>query len=145
MNATTPHPSFCWARLLLVAAVVFGLTACRHPPIVSPPDLQLDQGRKWVIPPTMMVYLRDLERDVHDFEAALVQDHPALAAAIQNHLVLLVTHCTLTGPGHDELHQWLLPFLDVSRGYVNATTRPAQEEHYREIQRALKVFHQYFE
>jgi len=128
-----------------MAALAFGLTACRHPQTASHADLELDQGRKWVIPPTMMVHLRHLEHGVHDFEAAPVQDHPALATAIQDHLVLLVTHCTMTGPGHDELHKWLLPFLDVSRGYVNALTRSAQEEHYREIQRALKVFHQYFE
>lgn len=144
--------------VLLISTLALSLTACRQPS--AHPDaeahepsssagqaaaLQLDQGRKWAVPPPMMAYIRNLEKAVRDLESAPTKDHAALAAAIREQLAGLVTHCTLEGKAHDELHKWLMPFLALSEDYFKATDPRAQEKQFREVQRSLVVFDHYFE
>lgn len=142
-RAVNGWPFIC-AKLLVLAALALGLVACQHRP-AGGAALELNDGRKWVVPPGMMVHIRNIETDIHNFEAAPAKDHATLASAIQQHLGRLVTNCTMEGKAHDELHKWLMPFLGSSQAYVDATALRVQEEKCRELQRALVVFNRYFE
>jgi len=141
--------------LLLILGLALGPIGCStsnrsgagpdHPPGATHPELELNQGRKWVVVAPMMVHLRNLEKAVQDFAGTSGADHAALAAEIQENLGRLVTNCTMEGKAHDELHKWLMPFLGLSADYAKATEPQAQKEKLEEIKQALVVFNAYFE
>lgn len=109
-------------------------------------SLELNNGRKWVIVPTMMVHLRALEQAVRDSEQQRPgPDHAALAAEIQEHLGRLVTNCTMEGKAHDELHKWLMPLLGISAEYAQAADPQVQEAKRQQIKESFVVFNAYFE
>ncbi len=106
--------------------------------------LELDHGKKWVMPPAMKARMTDIQTAVRALAAAPQPDHAALAEKIQHELGELAANCTMTGQAHDELHRWLMPFLGLSAEYVAAKDPAVQAEKYREIQRSLEVFNRYF-
>ena len=144
-------------RLLMVSGLALGVAGCSTPkhadtgPAHSPPvpahysALELNQGKKWAVPAPMMVYLRNLEQAVQKFDASQTHDHAALAKEIEADLGGLVTHCTMEGKAHDELHKWLMPFLGFSAEYSKATDPQVQQQKLQEIQQALLVLNRYFE
>jgi hypothetical protein len=116
-----------------------------HSPHTNLAALKLNDGQKWVVAEPMMVHLRNLEREVQDFERTPGGDDAVLAREVQDNLGRLVTNCTMEGKAHDELHKWLMPFLALSAEYSKATDPPVQQQKRREIQESLQVFHLYFE
>lgn len=94
-----------------------------------------------------MVHLRNIESDVKQFQAenTTSQDHTTLATAIQENLGRLVTNCTMEGPAHDALHEWLLPFIAVSTDYSTASELGDQQKKFQEIEQALVAFNTHFE
>jgi hypothetical protein len=149
MNAKAP---------IAILALALGLSACRQPsPLPDPeaharaphdahgPPLELNHGKKWIVPSPMMEQVRTIEKAVRDLDAAPTKNHAALAAAIREHLGQLVTKCTMEGKAHEELHKWLMPFLGLSEAYFKATDPSVQEKKFREVQQSLAVFNEYFE
>jgi hypothetical protein len=107
--------------------------------------LELNEGKKWVVAKPMMAHLRNLEKEVQDFEKTPGADDAVLAKQIEENLGRLVTNCTMEGKAHDELHKWLMPFLGMSAEYSKATNPVVQREKRQEIKEALQVFNLYFE
>jgi hypothetical protein len=107
--------------------------------------LELNDGKKWVVPKPMMVHIRNLEKAVQDFERTPKRDDSVLAKEIQENLGRLVTNCTMKGKAHDELHQWLMPFLALTTDYSNATDSQMRQQKLGEIKQALLAFNRYFE
>lgn len=107
--------------------------------------LELNDGKKWVVDKPMMAHLRNLEQAVVEFDRTPGKNHALLASEIQEHLGRLVTHCTMEGKAHDELHKWLMPFLGLSADYSKAAELQVQRQKLQEIRHALRVFNEYFE
>ncbi len=107
--------------------------------------LSLNEGKKWVLAKPMMVHIRNLEKEVQDFESTPGGDETVLARHIQENLGRFVTNCTMEGKAHEELHKWLMPLLGVSAEYAKATDPRVQQQKRQEIQESLEVFHSYFE
>ena len=59
----------------------------------------------------------------------------------KENLDLLTSNCTMKGQAHDELHKWLLPYLDL----VTDFSKDKSAEQFAEIQNAFTTFNQYFE
>ncbi len=141
--------------MLMVLALGLAPTACStstrasgggvHSAKANYTALELDQGKKWVVTRPMMAHMRNLEKQIQDFEAAPGRDHAVLANEIQENLGRFVTNCTMEGKAHDELHKWLMPFLGLSAEYAKATDPLVQQAKLREIKESLQVFHSYFE
>ncbi len=140
---------------LLTVGLAIGLVACTtakpsSPSASSQPpaplaNLELNNGKKWVMPGPMMAHMRTVEKAVGEFSAAPQADHALLASEIQQNLGRLVTGCTMEGKAHDELHKWLMPFLGLSADYSKASDPRIQQQKLREMQQALLVFNEYFE
>ena len=141
-------------HVLILLALVLGPIACStsnresagrvHSKHANYDALELNQGKKWVVAEPMMVHIRNLEKQVQDFERTPGGDDAVLAREIQENLGRLVTNCTMEGKAHDELHKWLMPFLGVSAEYAKATDPRVQQEKLQEIKESLQVFHSYF-
>jgi len=103
-------------------------------------SLQLNHGQKWKVDPKMMVYLRKMEKEVQSFRQNNNTDYALLAKNLQANIELLTTQCSMKGAAHDELHKWLVPFIEV----VNVFSKEESETQMIQIEKSFLVFHQYF-
>lgn len=103
--------------------------------------IQLNEGKKWKVDENMMAHIRTMEKDVASFDNSKPENYPILADNLKKNLDLLTSNCTMKGQAHDELHKWLLPFLDLADNF----SKDKSSEQFVEIQNSFKTFNQYFE
>ncbi|MCC7302107.1 MAG: hypothetical protein IT233_05650 [Bacteroidia bacterium] len=106
--------------------------------------LALNQGEKWVVDSLMLIHLRNMEKELSAFSPAGLSDYTGLAARLQSHTDLLTSNCTMEGPAHDELHKWLLPYMELVEKLGTAADQKEAETTVKEIQASFKIFNQYF-
>lgn len=103
--------------------------------------IQLNEGKKWKVDEKMMAHIRTMEKDIASFDNLKPENYPILAADLKKNLDLLTSNCTMKGQAHDELHKWLLPFIDLADNF----SKDKSAEQFAEIQNSFKTFNQYFE
>ncbi len=108
-------------------------------------EIVLNNGAKWKVVEEMLVYIRNMETAVADFEKNTEKDYPALAQTIDENIRTLTSNCTMGGQAHDELHKWLVPFIGLSEEFDVATELAEQERIYQEFKTSFEVFNTYFE
>lgn len=102
----------------------------------------LNNGEKWKVVESMVVYIRNMEKAVNEFEG---DDYAALVKTIDENIESLTSNCTMEGQAHDELHKWLVPFIDLSEQFDEAETSENRREIYQEFKNAFVEFNTYFE
>lgn len=107
-------------------------------------SIELDDGKKWIVVDEMMGHIRNMESDVALFESQEEKDYHALSVKLENNIDLLTSNCTMTGQAHDELHKWLLPYIDMVDELSNAKNDEAAASIYHKIQVSFKSFNTYF-
>ncbi|MCC7331412.1 MAG: hypothetical protein IT232_02285 [Flavobacteriales bacterium] len=105
----------------------------------------LDNGKKWKVVESMLVFIRNMESAVNEFESTAYKDYPALAKVIDKNIEDLTSNCTMTDQAHDELHKWLVPFIELSEDFDKAKEVSEQERIYKEFKARFKTFNTYFE
>ena len=108
----------------------------------------LDSGKKWVVVPEMMKYIRSIESGVTEFskkENPEFNAYKNLAQLIDKNLGSLTSNCTMTGKAHDELHKWLVPFLDLSKEFSKSTNQEEAKKSLQKIKESFNEFNTYFE
>lgn len=109
-------------------------------------SIELDNGHKWKVDAPMMEYIRIMEKEVHTSNLTAQKDYPALAKILETQVDNLTSNCTMTGKSHDELHKWLLPFIDMVKAFDEVSGNPAEaEKHLKEIDASFDMFNLYFE
>lgn len=86
-----------------------------------------------------------MEKAVNEFNGKESADYIALAKVIDENIESLTSNCTMTGQAHDELHKWLVPFIELSEQFDAATEQTEQEKIYQEIKNAFVEYNTYFE
>lgn len=108
----------------------------------------LDNGKKWVVVPEMMAFIKNIENGVNEFskkDKSTFEEYQTLSKLIAKNLEDLTANCTMTGQAHDELHKWLVPFLDLSAEFSETTNVEEADKTYHKIEEAFKEFVVYFE
>lgn len=108
----------------------------------------LNNGKKWVVVPEMMAFIKNIENEVVDFsknENPTFENYQTLSATIEKNLEELTSNCTMTGQAHDELHKWLVPFLDLSAEFAEVKNEQEAKEVYNSIKESFNEFNNYFE
>ncbi len=105
----------------------------------------LNQGKKWVVVPEMMHIIRSMESDINSFSGSSLEEHGALGTKLQDNLNTLTSNCTMKGQGHDELHKWLLPFLDSVKEYTKSKNTAEATRSYAQIKTSYNTVNRYFE
>ena len=108
----------------------------------------LDNGSKWVVVPEMMAFIKNIENDVVEFsnkDTPSFEEYQTLSQLIEKNLEDLTSNCTMTGKAHDELHKWLLPFLDLSTEFSKCSTQQEALESYSKIKESVNQINIYFE
>ena len=97
------------------------------------------------VPPTMMNHLRNLENDLTKFENTATADHADLAKRIEKNLNLVISSCTMEGEDHEVLHDWLMPFLKLTKEHAKSTAPAVQTKKVDEMRVGITTFHERFE
>lgn len=106
--------------------------------------IELNSGEKWKVKDEMMVYIRTMEKEVNTFATSNKKEYKTLAQNLQKNIELLTSSCTMTGKAHDELHKWLLPYIDLANHFSQAKTEMEEIKLFENIHASFITFNQFF-
>ena len=109
--------------------------------------IELNNGSKWKVVPEMMAHIRNMELDINRFVEAKhteLKDFRQLGASLQKNSDLLTSNCTMDGKAHDELHKWLLPYIDMVDKLNKSKNNDEALHTFEEIKASNKLFNIYF-
>ncbi len=111
-------------------------------------SIKLNKGAKWTVIKEMMVFIRNMESDVKSFSEIGhndLKDFHQLAENLQKNINLLTSNCTMSGEAHDELHKWLIPYMQVVSELGESENLENAQQIVSTIETSFKVFNTYFE
>lgn len=111
-------------------------------------SIELNNGLKWKVEVEMLKYIRNMESDVELFSEVNnknLNDYITLGAGLQKNIDLLTSNCTMEGKAHDELHKWLLPYIDMVDKLNKSKNDNDTQATFKEIENSFAVFNKYFE
>lgn len=106
--------------------------------------IELVNNEKWKVNEEMMIHIKNMESDVKSVSTENADSLDWLGQKLDEHIGLLTSNCTMTGKAHDELHKWLLPFIDLVEELNDAATNEEQRDCYEKISASLEEFNVYF-
>ena len=104
-------------------------------------EIVLNNGEKWKVDDNMMEHIRNMEKDVTAFAGNSDKNYAQLVTNLKTNLDLLTSNCTMKGQAHDELHKWLVPYMEL----VDNLEKEASEAQFKAIQNSYTTFNQYFQ
>ena len=103
--------------------------------------IQLNNGEKWKVDDNMMLHIRNMEKDIIHFDQEKSTNYSLLANKLKTNIDILTSNCTMKGQAHDELHKWLVPYIEL----VDSFSKEKSANQFTEIQNSFKTFNQYFQ
>ena len=107
--------------------------------------IELNNGEKWKVDANMITHIRNMENDINSFANVKQKDFNSIAEKLQSNIDLLTAHCTMKGKAHDELHKWLLPYIDLAKELSEAKDETEASKRFENIQTSFTTFNQYFQ
>lgn len=107
--------------------------------------IELNNGEKWQVDANMITHIRNMENDVVSFTQVEQKDYKSLSEKLQSNIDLLTSNCSMKGKAHDELHKWLLPYIDLVKQLSEAKNETEATKQFENIQISFKTFNQYFQ
>ena len=107
--------------------------------------IELNNGEKWKVDANMITHIRNMEVDVNSFAKVEQKDYKSLSKQLQSNINLLTSNCTMKGKAHDELHKWLLPYIDLVKELSEAKDETEASKQFKNIQTSFTTFNLYFQ
>lgn len=107
--------------------------------------IELNNGEKWKVDANMITHIRNMENDINSFANVKQKDFKSIAEKLQSNIDLLTSNCTMKGKAHDELHKWLLPYIDLAKELSEAKDETEASKRFENIQTSFITFNQYFQ
>jgi hypothetical protein len=107
--------------------------------------IELNNGEKWKVDANMITHIRNMENDVNSFAKVEQKDYKSLAEKLQSNIDLLTSNCTMKGKAHDELHKWLLPYIDMVNELSETKDETEALNQFENIQTSFITFNQHFQ
>ena len=107
--------------------------------------IELNNGEKWKVDANMITHIRNMENDIISFSTVEQKDYKSLAEKLQSNIDLLTSNCTMKGKAHDELHKWLLPYIDLVKEFSEAKDETEAAKQFENIQTSFTTFNRYFQ
>ncbi len=107
--------------------------------------IELNNGEKWKVNEEMMPYIRSMENDINVFSIAEQKDYKSFSEKLRMNIDLLISSCTMKGKAHDELHKWLLPYIQLVNELSETKDKTEAAKQFQNIQTSFTVFKQYFQ
>ena len=115
-----------------------------HTSIKNSYGIELNDGKKWVVVEEMMKHIRNMEIEIDRVANTQEANYSDSGKSLEDHIGLLTSNCTMTGKAHDELHKWLLPFIDLVEDLNAADSKELQLKSFEAIQESMNEFNTYF-
>lgn len=116
-----------------------------HPQENEAQELELDNGKKWLVNEEMKPFVRKAEQILDDFRVSNATDHLVLAEQLKNENNGLIKSCTMKGKSHDELHKWLYPHIRL----IDALSKEDDKEQVMglilDLKTSFETYHAYFQ
>lgn len=103
------------------------------------PDVQLNEGERWEANSATVQGIENLTEMVTTFDAA-EEDYDTLQSNLRDEFGLIFQNCTMKGEAHEQLHNYLLPLMDL---FGNLTLEDPEDE-LAKIKEHLARFDTYF-
>ncbi len=110
--------------------------------------IELNHGARWKVVAEMMQHIRNMESDIYRFSETKhtkLSDFTQIGSNLQKNIDLLTSNCTMEGKAHDELHKWLLPYIDKVDKLNKSKNTDEASLTFEEIKASYKLFNLYFE
>jgi hypothetical protein len=127
--------------LLLVASCGESKKEAEHDDHGANP-VELNAGAKWKANPETVDGIKNMQA-ICTANATQITDAAAVSAALMDEFNMIFQKCTMTGPAHDQLHNYLLP-LKAHVEELGACTSDCTK-HLNHISAFLGDFDKYFE
>lgn len=111
----------------------------------SSDELKLNEGAKWKVDDSMMVYLRNMESTITNFLPKDKNSYQNLSDTLKSNIDLLTSNCTMKGAAHDELHKWLIPYIDKVNDLAESENQDETVLLYQDLKNSFSTFNQFFE
>ena len=107
-------------------------------------SLELNVDKKWKVVDEMMVFIKKMEKDVNDY-AKSNKNYTDLGKKLKENITLLTSNCTMSGMAHDQLHLWLVPFINTVEEFNASKNNNEAEVQFKHLQAFFKKFNLFFE
>ena len=107
--------------------------------------IELNNGEKWKVDENMITHIHNMENDLSNFKGTTLTEYKTLSENLQKNVDLLTSNCTMKGKAHDELHKWLLPYIDLVQELSEAKDETKAAKQFEYIQTSFSTFNQYFQ
>lgn len=136
----------------LSICIITQMLACREPATkeklvhtTNQSEIQLQDGKKWKVDSAMLVHIRNMEQAILGNSGETRGSNRNLSAYLQTELNSLTSGCTMEGPAHDELHKWLLPFMELVERMSKDPKGDDATQYNALLKTSLEEFNTYFE
>lgn len=106
--------------------------------------ITLDNGKAWKVDGNMMAFIKKMDKEVATFSGKDYNAYQLLAMNLTENIEGLTSNCTMTGQAHDELHKWLLPYIDLVNDFAKAENMKDAQVALNKIKTSFKTFNQFF-
>jgi hypothetical protein len=103
------------------------------------PVFQFNEGERWEANSATVEGIENLTEMVKGFDAS-VQSYDSLQSNLRDEFGLIFKNCTMKGEAHEQLHNYLLPLMEL----FGKLTLEEQEDALAEIKKHLARFDTYF-
>lgn len=86
-----------------------------------------------------------MENDVASFKGSELAEYISLSEKLKNNIDLLTSNCTMKGQAHDELHKWLLPYIDSVKELSEAKDETTASAQLLKVKKSFAQFNEYFQ
>jgi hypothetical protein len=133
-------------KILTLLCLILSIQACKkdNDKPINLNGIELNKGDKWIVIPSMKKYITSMEEEINNFNGNELNDYKILSKKLQENINLLTSNCTMSGKAHDELHKWLVPFIQKTNDFSKAKSTTEAEKIYNELKKSFEEFNYYF-
>ncbi len=106
--------------------------------------IDLNNGKKWEVVPKMMLIIRSMEAEINNFKGSNLNQFAALATTLSAKITELTSNCTMQGKAHDELHKWLVPFIEKVEEFAVIKSEKEGKVFVTTFKEDFSIFNTYF-
>ncbi|HRQ30030.1 MAG TPA: hypothetical protein PLU49_08135 [Saprospiraceae bacterium] len=107
--------------------------------------LELNNGQKWVVSREMRPHLLNGVALVRDYLQNKQTDYKALAGQLREQNSQLLNSCNMRGKGHEELHKWLIPHMELVDQLEKATDQDEALSYVQQLEQSYLEYKEFFE
>lgn len=106
-------------------------------------SLSLNDGDKWEVPAQMKIFI-----DSSFVLISNLDDDRGVSEGMTQKLIRqkngFIGNCNMQGKGHDILHEWLMPYIDILQMASESSSKDEKKQIQAELVEAKIIFQKYF-